>query len=98
LPASALAEAALADNFSTLLQFSGGPAQLYAYGWNFGGTANAMELISLIQSTIAPLHWDVNDGPGHIHYYAPVGVLVIRAGMDVHGEVGDLLQQLRDQQ
>ena len=91
-------ESALADSFATLLQFSGGPVQWYAYTGNFGGAAEAQNLIALIQATIAPAHWDVNDGPGHIHYYAPQALLVIRAGMDQHAEVGDLLHQLRDQQ
>ncbi len=86
---------AMSQNMSMLLQFTGGPSQLIGYAGNFGGGREAQELIQLIQATIAPMHWDVNGGPGHIHYYSPQMLLVIRAGSDVQDQAADLMQQLR---
>ncbi len=86
------------ENLGLLAQYVGGPVYWHSAAGNFGGSAEAEDLVRLIQATIAPQHWDVNGGPGHIHFYAPQSLLVIRAGMDQHAEVGDLLQQFRDQQ
>ncbi len=52
-------------------------------------------LVDLIQRTIVPDSWDVNGGPGTIIYYRPLHVLVIRAPQDVHGHVGQVLNDLR---
>ena len=56
---------------------------------------NALDLIELIQSTIAPQSWDVQGGPGTIRYYRPLHVLVIRQTGEVHGKVGNLAGKLR---
>jgi hypothetical protein len=53
------------------------------------------DLVSLIQTVIAPRTWDVNGGPGSVVYYRNLQALVIRAPSDVHGQVGDALGQLR---
>lgn len=58
-------------------------------------TAEAMRLIDLIQTTIAPESWDVNGGRGSIGYYSPLQALVVRQTGEVHHELGGLLEQLR---
>lgn len=63
-----------------------------------GGRAvrdNGQELVELIQSTIAPEHWDVNGGPGSIFYYAPLRVLVVRASGTAQEAVGGVVNGLR---
>ena len=52
-------------------------------------------LVDLIQTTIAPETWDVNGGQGSIYYWRNQHVLVIRATDDVHGFVGDVIDQLQ---
>jgi hypothetical protein len=78
------------------MQYTPGPSQIAVHAGAFGGGDSAPELISLIQATIHPEHWDINGGPGHIHYYRPVMALVIRAGTVQHEETTELLQRLRD--
>jgi hypothetical protein len=56
---------------------------------------NAIDLINLIQSTIAPASWDVNGGKGSIQFYSPLNVLVIRNTSEVHGSAGSALRQFR---
>jgi hypothetical protein len=53
------------------------------------------ELVELIQATISPSTWDINGGNGSIVYFAPLRVLVVSAPGEVHGQVGDVLGQLR---
>lgn len=53
------------------------------------------DLVELIQTTIAPESWDVNGGPGTIYYFRGLRVLVIRQTSEVHGQVGDVVGQLR---
>ncbi len=55
---------------------------------------NGADLVALIEKTIDPQFWRSNGGPGTIHYYAPSGVLVIRASQEVHDRVYDLLFKL----
>lgn len=66
----------------------------------FGGGAmqipdHGQELVDLIQTVIRPETWDVNGGTGSIYYWYPGRALVIRQMDDVHGEVSDVLDQLR---
>jgi len=63
-----------------------GPGQNADYG---------LQLVDLIQRTIAPSTWDVNGGPGTIYYWRPARALVIRQTDEVHGRIGDALQQLQ---
>ncbi len=53
------------------------------------------ELVELIQTVIAPQSWDINGGPGAIYYYRPLRALVIRQTDEVHGQIGDVLGQMR---
>ncbi len=55
----------------------------------------AMELISLIEDTIAPDSWEVRGGRGSIRFFSPLNVLVIRATGEVHHQIGGTLEQLR---
>ena len=65
----------------------------------FGGgsltAAGAQQLIEVITNTISPESWEMNGGKGRIMFYSPLNVLVIRATGEVHGELGDVLDQLR---
>jgi len=75
----------------------GGPGM----GGGVGAGGNPMvgdasqDLIDLIQKTIAPASWDVNGGPGSIYYFRPGHAMVISNTDEVHGQVGDVLDQLR---
>jgi hypothetical protein len=65
---------------------------------NAGGASaldNGQQLVELIQEVISPDIWDVNGGPAVIRYYAPLKVLVVTAPGDVHGDVGAVLDGLR---
>jgi hypothetical protein len=53
------------------------------------------DLIELIEDTIAPDTWDVRGGQGSIRYYRPNPALIIRQTSEVHGDVGDVLGQVR---
>jgi hypothetical protein len=53
------------------------------------------ELIELIKDAIAPDTWDVRGGEGTIQYYRPNPALIIRQTSEVHGNVGDVLGQVR---
>ena len=53
------------------------------------------ELVELIQTVISPGHWEVNGGPGSIVYYRGLHVLIVRASDDVHGNLGNVLDNLR---
>ena len=55
---------------------------------------NGQELVGLIQKTIAPSTWDINGGPGTIHYWRPGRAIVVRQMGDVHDQIGDLLEQM----
>lgn len=93
-------------NQLALVSYSlGGPAKVFADGASarhdgaFGGGAQmnyGQDLIDLIEKTIAPDTWDVNGGPGTIVYYPGLMALVVRATSEVHGELGGVLENLRD--
>jgi len=53
------------------------------------------DLVDLIQTVIRPASWDVNGGNGSIYYWYPGKALVIRQTGEVHGEIYDVLEQLR---
>ena len=55
-----------------------------------------LELVELIQHTIAPQTWDVNGGNGTIIYFAPRHAIVVRQTDDVHEDLGGILRGLRD--
>jgi hypothetical protein len=57
---------------------------------------HGLELVELIQHTIAPSTWDVNGGNGTIVYFAPRQALVVRQTAEVHGDLLDVIRNLRD--
>jgi type II secretory pathway component GspD/PulD (secretin) len=65
-----------------------------------GGAANNAaadsgdDLVSLIQTTIAPKSWDANGGPGTIYYWKIQHALVVRNTQEVHQDLADLIEQL----
>ncbi len=54
-----------------------------------------LELVELIQHTIAPKTWEINGGNGTIMYFAPRHAIVVRQTDDVHGDLGNLLGDLQ---
>jgi len=56
---------------------------------------NGQELVDLIQRTIAPDTWDVNGGPGTIVFWPNFQALIVSAPSEVHGQLGDIIQGLR---
>jgi len=58
--------------------------------------ASAEDLMEIITSTIKPESWEANGGKGVIRYFQLGHGLVIRATADVHGDLGDLVGQLRN--
>ncbi len=60
-----------------------------------GASAQAIQLIDLIQNTIEPDSWQVNGGKGSIYYFDQLKVLVIRQTGEVHHQIGGVLGQLR---
>jgi len=51
-------------------------------------------LVELIQTTISPKMWDINGGPGHVHYWQQQRALIVAAPQDVHDQIGGVLEQL----
>ena len=86
-PAGVLAQQAPAGGAGMAMPGGGGP--------NGPDADEGQNLVDLIQTTIAPETWDVNGGPGSIYYWRNQHVLVIRATDDVHGFVGDVIDQLQ---
>lgn len=89
----------VADSLLLLGYSTGGPAQLLneVRGSHGGGAIPdyGPDLVSLIESTIAPSFWDTVGGPGSIVYYKPLHALVIRATSDVHHQIGGVLGAVR---
>jgi hypothetical protein len=85
------------DSYYSMGQFTGGPNQLFGYaGGRFAPPwAHGEELVDLIVNTLDPTFWRRNGGPGSIHYFRPLRVLVLRAPMQAQGDVEDLLNKLR---
>lgn len=74
----------------------GGQPPVAGAGAGAGGVIDyGPELVDLIQATISPSTWDINGGNGSIVYFAPLRVLVVSAPGEVHGDVADVLGQLR---
>jgi len=61
----------LAEQMAMANQFTGGPAQVFAYasGRPAGPPDYGPDLVRLIEETIDPDFWERNGGPGRIHYY-----------------------------
>ncbi|MEX0703767.1 MAG: hypothetical protein WD069_16840 [Planctomycetales bacterium] len=55
----------------------------------------ALDLIGLIETTVAPETWAINGGRGTITYWGPGMALVIRQTGEAHHQVGGTLQQMR---
>jgi hypothetical protein len=73
-------------------------AGIHALAGAFGGQAitdHGPELVDLIESVIAPHTWEKNGGFGSIFYFAPLRVIVVRSTGDVHGDVGNVIGNLR---
>lgn len=92
----------LAYTLSLSSELQGGPAPLLALGGApqaFGGAPGAPDwgpdLVDLIERTINPAFWDVVGGPGTIIYYRPLMCLVVTATSEVHGDVNNLIGNLR---
>jgi hypothetical protein len=60
-----------------------------------GASAQAVELIDLIQNTIEPESWQRAGGQGTISYFDLLKVLVVRQTGEVHHQLGGTLEQLR---
>ena len=63
-----------------------------------GGNAvddHGPELVELIETVIVPNSWEKNGGFGSIIYYAPLRVIVVRTTGDIHGNVGNVIGNLR---
>ena len=85
----------LAQQVGGLAGGMGGPGG--AGGAAAGGLKDdGEELVELIQTVISPGHWEVNGGPGSIVYYRGLHVLIVRASDDVHGKLGNVLDNLRE--
>ncbi|MFP6675458.1 MAG: hypothetical protein VB878_10320 [Pirellulaceae bacterium] len=91
----------VSDQLSLVGTTLGGPARLVDEVTRRGGFAAAgvvdfgPALVQLIQSTISPKTWDVNGGPGTIIYYRPLFLMVVRAPLEAHEGVGEVLGALR---
>jgi hypothetical protein len=69
-----------------------------AFAGAMGGQAvsdHGPELVELIESVIAPNTWEKNGGFGSIFYFAPLHVIVVRSTGEVHGNVGNVIGNLR---
>lgn len=93
------------EQMSLISSSLGGPSQIFNAGANSRNSSGALgggmvtyadDLIDLIERTIAPDTWDTNGGPGSIVYYPGLMALVVRATSEVHGEVNDVLENLRE--
>ena len=58
--------------------------------------ARAQQLIALMESTIAPESWPSSGGPGSIRYFSLLQALVVRQTGEVHRQIEDLLELLRN--
>lgn len=92
----------LADQMSLISSTLGGPGQVFEAGaasrGAFGGgmVTYADDLIDLIERTISPESWETNGGNGAIVYYPGLMALVVSATSEVHSELGDVLDNLRE--
>lgn len=101
-PLNIAAADTLAYTLSLSIELQGGPAPLLALGGApqarggaRGGPDWGPDLVDLIERTINPAFWDVVGGPGTIIYYRPLMCLVVTATSEVHGNVNNLIGNLR---
>lgn len=92
---SLAAAESLTSSLSLLGAAQGGPGRLLAFGGGAVPPDWGPDLVDLIERTINPAFWDVVGGPGSIYYYRPLQCLVVRATAEVHGNVGNLLGDVR---
>jgi general secretion pathway protein D len=90
-----LAQFASANSPMLMLNDSG---QLNTTNGLGGGQVQFTQLINLITSTIAPDSWDSEGGSGTITPNAGTLSLIISQTSDVHDQIADLLQSLRELQ
>ncbi len=78
-------------------QTTGGAANVFAMasGRWAGPPDNGPALVRLIEETINPDFWERNGGPGRIHYYKPLQIIVVTGTMDVQNDLSKLLRTLR---
>ena len=78
-------------------QTTGGASHLFALasGRWAGPPDNGPALVRLIEETINPDFWERNGGPGRIHYYKPLQIIVVSGTMDVQNDLSKLLKTLR---
>lgn len=92
---------AVASQMTAVSQAAGGPGAIFvqaggAFGGGIGTGDYGDELVDLIEKTISPDSWDVAGGPCSIVYVQHLHVLVVSAPDDVHGDVGGLMDALRE--
>ena len=86
----------MAEQMSLANQMSGGPSQVFAYAsGRFAGPDFGPDLVKLIEETINPDFWEVNGGPGRIHYYKPLMIIVVAGSMETHRDLESMLKTLR---
>lgn len=56
---------------------------------------HGQELVELIEQTISPDIWEVNDRAASIYFRRPLHTLVVRAPGGVHRQTVNVLNQLR---
>ena len=56
---------------------------------------HGQELVELLEQTIFPDIWEVNDGDASTYFHRPLHALVVRAPGGVHRQTVNVLNQLR---
>lgn len=82
---------------------SGGRGQQQGGGGAFGNgdalarqtTANAADLVDLIQKTIDPPSWDINGGPGSIMYFGNLQALIVNQTEENYEAIGGVFGGMR---
>jgi general secretion pathway protein D len=88
-----------AQSNSPMLGLNGSPQMMPNGGFGGGGAqADFDSLMELIQSTIAPDSWEQLGGPGTMEPYFANLSLVISTTSDIHDQIADLLESLRELQ
>ena len=86
----------MSEQMSLANQLTGGPTQLFAYaGGHWAGPDYGPDLVRLIEETINPDFWERNGGPGRIHYYRPLMIIVVAGSSGVHHDLESMLRTLR---
>jgi general secretion pathway protein D len=87
-----------AQSNSPMMGLNGSPQMLPNGGFGGGASADFDSLMDLIQSTIAPDSWEQLGGPGTMQQYFANLSLVISTTSDIHDQIADLLESLRELQ